>query len=104
MLLCWTSTKKKIQLKNGTMVEILGGCKRKATRWVSSVGLPSGIHPRCGICCNSSIGYFNHDANEIDGESVIQVKEKHQIELFKVGYESSSHLMVWCKINKEAEV
>jgi len=73
----------------------LANCQRRATRWVSTVGLPSGIHAICGYCCRSMIGYYMSEyGNEIDFPAVIEVDPQGEAD-FTVGYNQNLPLMVW---------
>lgn len=70
-------------------------CERRATRWVSSVGLPSGIHAMCGYCCRSRINWYNAEwGNDVDFPAVIEVDPQSE-EDFTVGYAQNLPLMVW---------
>lgn len=70
-------------------------CVRRATRWVSNVGLPSGIHPMCGHCCRSAIHWYNSQwESDNDFPAVIEVDPQTE-EDFTVGYAQNLPLMVW---------
>lgn len=78
--------------------------ERKATRWVATVGLPSGVHPMCGHCCRSKREHYEFEyENGIDGQegkSVIE-RDPNFEEDFTVGYHHTLPVMVWSKMKRE---
>lgn len=76
-------------------------CQRTATRWASTVGMPSGVHAICGICCRSKIKWYQSQyPYEADVPPVIQV-DPYFDEDFTTGYDQTLPLMVWSLMRED---